>query len=146
MIKISVRNLVEFILRSGDIDNTGSGASDAELMRMGTKLHKKIQKSMGINYSSEYPLSHTFTLSRDGMDFEICVDGRADGIIKPDESQSALKSYIEIDGEVEINGDEGGVTPEVEASPQAHLEVRIELVSKMLVDRNVEVVVLYDSE
>ncbi len=101
MIKISVRNLVEFILRSGDIDNTGSGASDAELMRMGTKLHKKIQKSMGINYSSEYPLSHTFTLSRDGMDFEICVDGRADGIIKPDESQSALKSYIEIDGEVE---------------------------------------------
>lgn len=101
MIKISVRNLVEFILRSGDIDNTGSGANDAELMRMGTKLHKKIQKSMGINYSSEYPLSRTCTLSRDGMDFEICVDGRADGIITPDESQSALKSYIKIDGEVE---------------------------------------------
>ena len=40
MIKISVRNLVEFILRSGDIDNTGSGASDAELMRFGITFKK----------------------------------------------------------------------------------------------------------
>ena len=42
-VKISVRNLVEFILRSGDIDNR-IAAQDKDAMQMGAKLHRKIQK------------------------------------------------------------------------------------------------------
>ena len=34
-IRISVRNLVEFILRSGDIDNRKGGIADKEAMQLG---------------------------------------------------------------------------------------------------------------
>ena len=46
-IKISVRNLVEFVLRSGDIDNRQVAGADKDAMQEGTRLHKKIQKKMG---------------------------------------------------------------------------------------------------
>ena len=42
-IRISVRNLVEFILRSGDIDNRKGGIADKEAMQLGSRLHRKIQ-------------------------------------------------------------------------------------------------------
>ena len=38
-IKISVRNLVEFILRSGDIDNRKSRVMQAEAMQEGSRVH-----------------------------------------------------------------------------------------------------------
>ena len=44
VIKLSVRGLVEFICRSGDIDNRTGGFSDVRLMQEGTRMHKKIQK------------------------------------------------------------------------------------------------------
>ncbi len=40
-IKISVRNLVEFILRSGDIDNRKSRVMQAEAMQEGSRIHRK---------------------------------------------------------------------------------------------------------
>ena len=42
-ISISVRGLVEFILRSGDIDNTGAGPAGADVMLQGSRIHRKIQ-------------------------------------------------------------------------------------------------------
>ena len=42
VIKLSVRGLVEFICRSGDIDNRTGGFSDVRLMQEGTRMHKKI--------------------------------------------------------------------------------------------------------
>ena len=45
-VRISVRGLVEFILRHGDLDNS-LGYSDPDAMQEGVRLHKKIQKSMG---------------------------------------------------------------------------------------------------
>ena len=46
MIKISVRNLVEFILRKGDLDNRRSAAFDREAMLKGGRIHRTIQKQM----------------------------------------------------------------------------------------------------
>ena len=46
LVKISVRELVEFILRSGDLDNRTGGKKDAESMLAGARIHRKIQKSM----------------------------------------------------------------------------------------------------
>ena len=43
---ISVRNLVEFILRGGDIDNRSSRMVQ-DAMLEGGKIHRKIQNSMG---------------------------------------------------------------------------------------------------
>ena len=55
-IKISVRNLVEFMFREGDITSTGSGAQNTEAMQLGSKIHRKIQTSMGLGYESEVSL------------------------------------------------------------------------------------------
>ena len=54
---ISVRNLVEFIFREGDIDNRSSRAMSADAMMEGTRIHRKIQGSMGKEYQAEVPLS-----------------------------------------------------------------------------------------
>lgn len=80
-IRISVRNLVEFILCSGDIDNT-RGRSDADAMLAGGRMHRKLQKQMGLNYTAEVPLSITVPVERDGVSFQLTIDGRADGIIQ----------------------------------------------------------------
>ena len=52
LVRISVRNLVEFILRSGDIDNRAGGA-DKDAMLLGGKIHRKIQRRMGADYHAE---------------------------------------------------------------------------------------------
>lgn len=41
---ISVRNLVEFIFRGGDIDNRAGKLASAEAMMEGSRIHRKIQK------------------------------------------------------------------------------------------------------
>lgn len=76
-IRISVRTLVEFILRSGDIDNhKGGGLGEKEAMQEGSRVHRKIQGKMGSAYKAEVPLG--ITLSGDG--YMLTVEGRADGI------------------------------------------------------------------
>ena len=48
-IKISVRGLVEFILRAGDIDNRKAASAD-NAMQEGGKIHRMIQHRMGPEY------------------------------------------------------------------------------------------------
>lgn len=88
-VKISVRNIVEFILCSGDIDNAG-GRYDPDAMQEGSRLHRKIQKSQGHGYTAEVSLAVTVPIERDGILFNICVDGRADGIINLDEADEVI--------------------------------------------------------
>jgi DNA excision repair protein ERCC-2 len=81
-IKISVRNLVEFVLRAGDLDMRFMGSGRAV---EGTKAHQKIQKQNkekysvfnGEEYLSEVSLKHS--VSYDGG--TILIEGRADGIL-----------------------------------------------------------------
>lgn len=80
-IRISVRNLVEFILREGDIDNRRGVGSKEEAMQAGSRLHRKLQKRAGASYRAEVPLS--IELSEDG--FYLKLEGRADGIIEEPE-------------------------------------------------------------
>lgn len=80
LIKISVRNLVEFILRTGDIDNRIGMSARADAMQEGSKMHRKIQRRMKASYHAEVPLqiqiaSETYVLQ---------VEGRADGVILED--------------------------------------------------------------
>lgn len=77
---ISVRNLVEFIFREGDIDNRSSRAMSADAMMEGTRIHRKTQGSMGKEYQAEVPLS----LVVEGDLYELTVEGRADGIFTED--------------------------------------------------------------
>ena len=80
VIKISVRNLVEFILCSGDIVHAQMGG-DPDAMQQGSRLHRKIQKQQTGQYRAEVPLTLTLPITADGESFLICVEGRADGII-----------------------------------------------------------------
>lgn len=79
-VKISVRNLVEFILVEGDIDNRKARTNSVTAMQEGTRIHKKIQKSMGSNYRAEESLSLTVEIKGEDYDFDLTIEGRADGI------------------------------------------------------------------
>ena len=57
-IKISVRSLVEFVLRRGDLDNRRTSGAKKEAMQAGSRLHRKIQKRMGSTYRSEVVMKH----------------------------------------------------------------------------------------
>ncbi len=92
-VKISVRNLVEFILRHGDLDNT-QGYSDPDAMQEGTRLHKKIQKSMGGNYSAEVAMAMMTPVEYEGEIFEITVEGRADGVMKLEQQPAVVIDEI----------------------------------------------------
>ena len=75
-IKVSVRSLVEFILRSGDIDNRRVASAD-NAMAEGSRIHRMIQRRMGADYHAEVVLSHSFDMG----DYVVIVEGRADGIM-----------------------------------------------------------------
>ena len=76
VIRISVRSLVEFILRGGDIDNRIAG-TDKDAMLLGGKIHRKIQRQMGADYHAEVSLKQE--VACDG--FLLLIEGRADGIM-----------------------------------------------------------------
>ena len=76
---ISVRELVEFILRSGDLDER-KGIPDQEAMQKGSRLHQKLQKSAGDGYQAEVSLKRRIVYD----DLVLFVEGRADGIFMED--------------------------------------------------------------
>ncbi|MDO4477653.1 MAG: hypothetical protein Q4B73_01260, partial [Lachnospiraceae bacterium] len=82
IVRISVRNLVEFILRSGDLDSRSGGLPDAELMLAGTRVHRKIQGSRPAGYEAEVPLVCDTVFE----DMTIRVEGRADGLYRENEA------------------------------------------------------------
>ena len=74
-LRLSVHQLVDFLLRSGDIDNRVFNRSS---MSEGSRLHSEYQGRQSSNYMSEYPLAVTLNVD----EIEILLEGRADGIIK----------------------------------------------------------------
>ena len=72
---LSVHQLVDFLLRTGDIDNRFFNAST---MNEGSRIHSSYQASQGEDYLSEYPLKRIIDIN--GV--TITLEGRADGIIK----------------------------------------------------------------
>ena len=79
-IKISVRNFVEFMLRSGDIDNRRHVSSE-NAMAEGGRIHRMIQKRMGSEYEAEVFLKY----EEETPKYKLVIDGRADGIITREE-------------------------------------------------------------
>ena len=77
VIRISVRNLVEFVMRSGDLDNRRLTGAEKDAMQAGSRIHRKIQKQMGAGYQAEVALNTRIDEGR----FQILVEGRADGIM-----------------------------------------------------------------
>ena len=76
-IRLSVRRLVEFLLRSGNLES-GSGGNAMEKAAEGAKIHRRLQKEAGKGYQAEVFFSHQENWE------ELCfrVEGRADGIFE----------------------------------------------------------------
>lgn len=103
-IRVSVRSLVEFVLRSGDIDTLSAGMPEMDAMLEGARIHRRLQREGGPSYKAEVPLSHTSILD-DGL--SVTVSRRADGIISSfgmaasEDGSVCLRENITID---EIKG------------------------------------------
>lgn len=99
--KISIRNLVELIMRAGDID---SRLVSPNRMLEGTRIHQKLQKESGENYNKEVFLCFDYEIEG----FVIKLEGRADGIITEpagvviDEIKSTTRPLEYIDDEFSV--------------------------------------------
>lgn len=82
----SVRNLVEFILRSGDIDHRKTAAPDSA-MQEGGRIHRMLQRRMGSDYHAEVTLRYIYAVPN----YDIVIEGRADGIIDGQLAERILK-------------------------------------------------------
>ncbi|SFQ03114.1 Rad3-related DNA helicase [Lachnospiraceae bacterium XBB1006] len=80
-IRVSVRNFVEFLLRSGDIDDRRGNLRQTDAMLMGSRIHRKIQQSMGGGYQAEV----TLKLYKEEPTYSFSLEGRADGIFEDEE-------------------------------------------------------------
>lgn len=81
-VKVSVRNLIEFILRSGNLDNRFTGSSRAI---EGTRAHQRLNREWSqklTGYTPEVILSYT----HEGADFNLVIEGRADGILEREDT------------------------------------------------------------
>lgn len=72
-IRIAVRQLIEFVMRSGDIDN--SYRSNQRMLE-GIRAHQEIQQAYGEGYTKEVVFRNKTVLE----DIEFVVEGRADGL------------------------------------------------------------------
>lgn len=74
-IQLSVHQLVDFLLRTGDIDNRVFNRST---MTEGSRLHSFYQSQQDNDYYAEYALKTTIVKN----EIEIQLEGRADGIVE----------------------------------------------------------------
>lgn len=100
--KISVRKLVEFVLRKGNIDNRKTSSHTAQ---EGARIHRRLQKAAGEDYQKEVFLKEEIELHED----KIIVEGRADGIFKQedlwviDEIKTSEVAFEQLDpGQIEL--------------------------------------------
>ena len=78
---LSVRELCELALRSGDLDlRFGGRGFSPERAAIGSKIHRKLQAEAGALYDAEVPICSTVLFHN--ISFE--VSGRADGILRTD--------------------------------------------------------------
>ena len=70
-VRTSVRNLVEFILRSGNIDNRRASSPENAMLE-GGRIHRMIQKRMGADYRAEVALKYRYETEQ----YTVIVEGR----------------------------------------------------------------------
>lgn len=74
MQKIGVREIVEFVLQSGDLNSSLNSYNNA---KNGSRIHRKIQKKYSSDYQSEYFLEYETKINNK----DYLLNGRADGFL-----------------------------------------------------------------
>ncbi len=76
VICVSVRELVEFICRTGNLGGRGEFAGPARALA-GVRGHQRLQKKRPAGYTKEIPLTHSVVTD----DFTLQIKGRIDGLL-----------------------------------------------------------------
>lgn len=125
--KISVRHLVEFVLRQGDIDNRRTSNHTAQ---EGARIHRKLQKEAGENYQSEVFLKTEYRLGDDRLQ----IEGRADGLFLDgeiwtiDEIKTSAPAFEELEkGQKEVFFAQGMVYAYIYALQEELVEINVQL-------------------
>ena len=99
-IHLPIRQLVEFLLRTGSIDSRFTGFDRAN---EGARIHRRLQKAAGEGYQAEVFLS----AEREACGIAFTLEGRADGIfthetgtVTIDEIKTTTVPYEEITEEL----------------------------------------------
>ncbi len=142
-VRLSVRDLVEFVCRSGDIDKRRTGPAIQEAMLVGAETHRRLQKEQGESYSPEVSLrievpiwgeSSEGTARKDEEEAEarLIIEGRADGVIRPgtdadppviiDEIKGVYRDVTAMDGPEEVHLAQAEVYAYIAANSE-HLSV-----------------------
>jgi DNA excision repair protein ERCC-2 len=90
---VSVRDLVEFALRRGDLGGTRDFVGPNRALA-GTRGHQRLQRSRPAGYEKEVPLSHDV----EDPELVLRVQGRIDGVLATDE-QVLLEEIKTVQGE-----------------------------------------------
>lgn len=104
-VRISIRTLVEFIGRSGDLRGGSGSWKDKEAMQKGSRIHRKIQKKMGSSYQAEVSLRY----ETEREHYILVLEGRADGIqtdregVLIDEIKGIYQDVLELRGPVPVH-------------------------------------------
>ena len=93
IVKTSVRRLVEFLLRFGDIEKGSAVRANPEAMVLGAKLHRRIQRAQKETYCSEVSLKKEW--QEDG--YTLVLEGRADGIDRVSKEDGEPGTLVVID-------------------------------------------------
>ena len=101
MIRLSVRDLVEFVCRSGDIDTRRTGPAIQEAMLVGAAAHRRIQSAESERYQAEQSLKIEVEIREEGTEEPeavLLIEGRADGVITPEDPEEPPVIVDEIKG------------------------------------------------
>ena len=116
----SVRSLVEFILRSGDIDNRKAAALE-NAMQEGGRIHRMLQRRMGADYHAEVTLKYSYHTPK----YDILVEGRADGIIDGQLAKRIIKEVPVCFEEREGKREKAGRRDKIERAAEAEEVIKV---------------------
>ncbi|MBE6005756.1 MAG: ATP-dependent DNA helicase [Sarcina sp.] len=99
--KISVRGLVEFMLRSGSLELAG-GRSDEASMAEGARIHRSLQKKEGAGYQAEVPLRIDLPVLASDPDLSVLrlaeTTGADEETVTPEEGDGNQEESIDPEG------------------------------------------------
>ena len=87
-LRTSVRALVEFVMRSGDLDNRIAAAPE-RAMQEGSRMHRQLQSAAGGDYRAEVPLQLSYALTDLVNDKQGSVNDQSERVEEPGKTTEA---------------------------------------------------------
>ncbi len=144
-VRLSVRQLVEFMCRSGDIDaRETTGILDVTRMQLGARIHRRLQKEAKGLYTPEVPVKLERQLScalpaeqeeteTEPLSYRLILEGRADGVIQDekgfmvDEIKTVNRDVLKMEEPEEVHLAQAKVYAAVIADREHLAAIRVQM-------------------